>query len=115
MSIKVDLSNLSLDIKNKITKDLNIEIDNRIRVYPFRVKDDHVYLPFNYGTLILKGYPNDLLQYQSSSSYVFVQDLRDYQKEITREAIDYLNKMRCTFLALHTGAGKTFCAIYLAY
>jgi superfamily II DNA or RNA helicase len=120
MSIAVSLEDLDEKEKENITKELTISskadftgYTKGVEIYPYSVEDDIVYIPFYYGTQKFKQYPNDGYEF-SQTNLNFIGTLRDYQIEVVTEAIQNLNKTRCTFLSMATGKGKTLTSIYLA-
>jgi len=119
MSISVPLSDLSEEKKKEILKELTLSskpnfFDGKVNdLYPYEVEDDQVYLPFYYGNQKIGRYPNDALIFPKAP-IKFTGQLREYQREVTIDAIKRLNAVRCVFLTLATGKGKTATSIYLA-
>jgi len=119
MAVCLKLDDLSVEQRLQVTNDLSLktketEYDKEGKdVFPFRVVDDRVYLPFDYANGFLKTYPNDSNKYHRID-VKFNIPLRETQVPVVKEAIEALNKRRRVFLALHTGFGKTMTAIYIS-
>lgn len=123
MSIEIHIDSVPIDVREQITKDLQVEIEGSSFVhnaqsrfiYPIDVGEDYAYIPFAYGRNCKGGpfkrperdnYPN------ISSKFNGI--LRPDQKEITKEAISHLNKYGSTLLACYPGIGKTAMSIYIS-
>lgn len=83
-----------------------------IDIYPYDVVDNIAYIPFYYGNQKLRKYPNDSIVF-SKKERKFTGVLREYQKEVVQDAVKRLNAVRCVFLSMATGKGKTLTTIFL--
>ena len=122
MSIKVNISKLSLEQRDQINEELVLEIEknnyNKFakteHIYAFTLNDDnHVCIPFAYGAEKLD------LKRKSRESFTqlnvqFDGVLRDQQKSVLEEGMTALSKKGFTMLSLPTGFGKTFLSIKLS-
>jgi superfamily II DNA or RNA helicase len=121
MAISIILKDLSEQVKREITKELIVNssgdifgFSKSLEIYPFDIVDEkEVYLPFYYGNQKLKKYPNDEKKF-TQRNLTFTGILRDYQKEVVQETIKRFNLVRCYFIAMATGKGKTLTSIFLA-
>lgn len=123
MSRKVLIESLSDEVKEQITKDLEIKLEASTFVYnaqakflyPLDITDDYVYIPFAYGRTCLGGpFKCPPRTFFPITNVNFTGELRPLQKEITSEAIEHLNKFGSTIISAYCGVGKTFCSIYLS-
>ncbi len=118
MSIKVNIDSISDDKRIKIDKELTIKIENKSNfipdktIIPYDIIDENIYLPFAYAN------ENDFLRPNRknfpSMNVKFEGKLRDEQKIVKKDAIEYLNKTGSIIISLYTGAGKTITSINLA-
>jgi superfamily II DNA or RNA helicase len=120
MSLKLDVSTISEEDKQKITSELvfskketQYNKGNIQMVYPYEIINHDIYLPFYYAVKILKKerLPRE---YYSSMTAKFTSNLRPLQQEVKDEALKSLNKNGTCLLSLYCGAGKTILSIYLA-
>jgi superfamily II DNA or RNA helicase len=119
MSLKINIENISNKNREKINDELKIVIpsESNIRpdkiIQPYDLIGDHVYVPFSYGANELKISRPDRKNFPAMN-LKFKGELRDEQKIVKKEALDYLTKTGCVILSLYTGAGKTALSINLA-
>ncbi len=120
MSVRVDLSELSLEEKKQYSDDLTVVskpdfmgYGKAVELYPFLVEGEDLYVPFYYGNQKLKKYPNDTTKFPKTE-LKWNGNLREYQQKVVDEAVMRLNKVRCVFLAMATGKGKTHTSIYIS-
>jgi superfamily II DNA or RNA helicase len=120
MSVVVNLSSLSLEEKKQYSDDLTVVskpdfmgYGKAVEIYPFIVEEENLFVPFYYGNQKLKKYPNDQKKF-TKQELKWTGNLRDYQQKVIDEAVTRLNKVRCVFLAMATGKGKTHTSIYLS-
>lgn len=123
MSLKIHIDSVPMDVRKQIMKDLQVEIEGSSFVYnaqsrfiyPIDVGEEYAYIPFSYGRTC-KGGPFSRPDRESYSNIKckFDGSLRDHQKEITKEAISYLNKYWSCLLAGYPGIGKTAMSIYIS-
>lgn len=120
MSIVINEKKLTDDLVDKINKDLTIQLENTNGmfksvkyIYPFEKINDNVYLPFTYSVEQL-GFLRPTRKDDSKINVKFEGKLRDEQKIVKKEALEYLNKNGSIILSLNTGAGKTITSINIA-
>jgi superfamily II DNA or RNA helicase len=119
MSIKTNINNISDENIEKINEELKIVIPSNSNIYPDKIiqpydlLNDVLYLPFDFAVNELKlsrperkNFPAMHLKFQG--------ELRDEQKIIKSEAIDYLTKNGSIIISLYTGGGKTAISINMA-
>lgn len=123
MSREILIDSLSDEVREKITKDLQIKIEGSTFVYnsqptyiyPIDVTDDYAYIPFAYGRTCSGGpFPCPERNTYPSTNVKFEGELRPMQKEIKKEAISHLNKYGSTIIAAFPGIGKTSMSIYIS-
>lgn len=118
MSIELNTQNLSNEQINKINKDLPIKIltnsysFNYTHIYPMEIVDDKVYIPFSYAIANNFKFPEK--KSFPLVKYSFQGELRDAQKEVKTEAIDFLNKTGSVIISAYTGFGKSITSLYIA-
>lgn len=118
MSRKLVLSKLNQQERNTISQDLKITVEPTKYaynappkiIYPLIVEDEHVYVPFAYKTEYDRP-SRDTFPIMNTS---FEGELRENQQVVFKEAIKVMNIKGSILLALHTGFGKTICAINMA-
>lgn len=120
MSISVELESIPESTREEIIKELTVSsksdffgYSKGVELYPYTVEENKVFLPFYYGTQKLKKFPGDTKKF-SLRNLTFTGTLRDYQTKVVSECISHLNKVRCSFLSMATGKGKTLTSIFLA-
>jgi superfamily II DNA or RNA helicase len=120
MSICVNLEQIPEELRESIMKELSVSAkggipgyEKDVTIYPYDVSDEKVTLPFYYGCQKLKFFPNDKKKFPIKA-LEFVGQMRPYQLEKITEAIQRLNTVRCCFLSMATGKGKTFTSLYIA-
>ena len=127
MACKLDFSKISEEQRNKMCDDLylKIESDNR---YSFNKNNyqileifeeskqnniDYIHIPFFYGYNVLKFKKPKLKNYPRTN-IKFEGSLRQEQKIVKKESIDYLNKFGCVTISMYTGGGKTATSINIS-
>lgn len=119
MSIITNIDDLPWETRQKIHKDLEIKLENKYApgmakyVYPFEINGDNIILPFSYAarSLRLKRPPRERF---SSMTVEFDGVLREEQKEILRESVNYLSTKGSVIISAYTGFGKSITSIKLA-
>ena len=126
MSIKCKVDNLTLLERNHIVKTLqfnkkeNPRFKNRqlsATIYPYYIDNDNefAYLPFYWAQQNIKcALRPERESFDNNFPSTFTGKLRDMQKEVKKEVINYFNKTGCCWLSIYTGAGKTFTSINIA-
>lgn len=113
MSVRVPLSDLDDENRAKICNELQIELPKtRQWVYPYHLEDDTVFIPYHYG--IRQGYKVPSRSSFPSADIEFSGSLREYQREVKRDALRELNAKHSCVLSLHVGWGKSIFAVYMA-
>ena len=117
MSIKIDIDTLSNDDRDKINEDLQIRLPGTAGVakmfYPYQIVNEDIYIPFSYGTNKMKLKRRERKEFPKMNVQ-FTGLLRDEQKEVKEEAINFLNKTGCVIISIGTGMGKTIISINMA-
>lgn len=108
MSIKINIEELSWEIRQKLSKELEIKLVTKFNtkhIYPFAIENDDIILPFAYATrgLHLKRPIRDMYP---SSSVEFLGIPREEQKEVINEALGFLNKTGSVMISGYPGFGK---------
>lgn len=125
MSISIEIDSMTDDQRESIHKDLEIKIEastyafgaKATYLYPYEIRTDKnrkdiVLLPFAYA--ISQGFLRPSREsFPSLKSTKFTAVLRQNQKEVRDEALQYLKK-GSTLISCYTGFGKTLMSIYLA-
>lgn len=116
LKIKIDkfndnLSKINEDLIIKIPSNSNFIMDKEVMLYDYDEK--YIYIPFSYGVSnfnierpLRKDFP--------SMNVKFDGELRDEQKIVKNEAINYLTKTGCVILSCNVGFGKTALAINIS-
>ena len=117
MSRKLNLSNLNISQRQKLSQELTITVlptkysKQMTYIHPFDVDDqNNIYVPFAYDTKIQRPQRKNL----SVMDVKFEGKLREIQEEVYSQCIRQLNKRGSSLLALYTGFGKTAMAIYIS-
>lgn len=114
MSLKIPLSNLTNEDREKIERDLvvkpketkyNMYNRDEKTIYPYSVFEDAAYLPFSYAHNILGFERPDKLNYPKANIN-FTGTLRQVQEEIKNEAVKSLNEKGSCLISLEAGCGK---------
>jgi superfamily II DNA or RNA helicase len=119
MSLKLNISNLTSEVKAKINKELKFHVQTgrnkeiRQTIIPYHIPDDqnHIYVPLYYAIEAGIGVPSDTYM---SGEMEFKGTLRDYQRATKRDVIDRLNEYGACLLSLPVGWGKTIFSIYIS-
>jgi superfamily II DNA or RNA helicase len=128
MSLKINLNNLSIPIRQKIDKELKFKVGeqnkftvkkfgNRQSSYitPYHIDDnDDLYLPFYYSLNNVPQIKRKERSEYNPISVTFTKELRQGQKEVKNDIITKLNKNGSCVLSFYPGFGKTSLSIYLA-
>lgn len=114
MSIITLLDDLTKTQRIRILNELQVEIPKTKQwVFPYLIEEPYISIPFDYALSL--GFTPKLRDEYPSTSFTFLGKLRDYQKEVKKEALQQL-KSKCTaLLSLHVGWGKSVFALYLAH
>jgi superfamily II DNA or RNA helicase len=119
MSILVPIDSLNYDQKYKVDNDLEIriEIENprmaSRTIYPYDIIENDVIIPFGFACSEL-SLPRRSRDSFSTFQLLFTGSLRDEQKEIKRETIQFLNKTGSAIISAYPGFGKTCTSINIA-
>lgn len=121
MSCKVDIENLSDEVRERIENELEIELEESKYgrgmgpkiIQPYDLVGNDVYLPFAYGHRILQLPVPERSSFPSISIESTVKP-REAQQILIEEARTELSKRKSVIISAHTGFGKTFCARELA-
>lgn len=114
------VSDFETDVLHNISNDLEIEIKDTKSyikstskyIYPYDILISELWIPFAYGTKYgIKATSKKLLK---KSLSIFNGKLRDYQINIKKEAVTYLNSSGSCIISAMAGCGKTCMAIYIA-
>lgn len=124
MSVKIPLSKLSIQKREKIISDLTTKnedtkygVGTKIEAFKVIIEGDmkYVCVPFSYAyqhpsisfNIRNEGHPK-------ANNYTFDIPLNSVQEEVKDEIYDVLNRTRSILISLYTGAGKSLLAIFLA-
>ena len=114
MSLTYPISKIAEPDRLKISNELYFEkLKTHETIYGYDIQDDKLYLPFNYA-LQWPWIKRPLRKKFPPSNMKFQGHLRPLQKQVASETLGLLNKTSSCILALYTGGGKTFTAVYLA-
>jgi superfamily II DNA or RNA helicase len=83
-------------------------------IRPFKMEEDKIYLPFRWALDNIPNAKRPKRQELDSIDCTFTTQLRNVQKEIKDDCINFINKKGCVLISLYPGAGKTCLSIYLA-
>ncbi len=132
MSIALESKDVSLEIEDKILKEVFVKkieggtsfAFNKFSkqkpkeklIQPIRLNDDKtkVFVPFDWTLQNIANTKRPLREKFSQINVKFNTTLREGQKQVKEEAISALNKRGSILLALYPGFGKTSMSIYLA-
>lgn len=115
MSIKIHIDSVPIKIREKMIEDLEIEIEgssyvynSRPRyIYPAEVGDEYAYIPFSYAGYCEGGpFPRPERKSFSNKKIIFNGKLREHQRDVTNEALKYLNKKGSVIISAFPGFGK---------
>ena len=120
MSVSVNIDSMSQEQREKIHTDLTIKIEpsaygfgaKATYIHPYNVVGDNALIPFAYA--VKEGFDRpsrDSLPSLISTNFTAM--LREYQKEVRDEAIQYL-KNGSVLISAYCGFGKTLLSIYIA-
>lgn len=125
MSIVSNIKLLNDSQKGNILVDLEIENVKKQKgsmkpaggqlIYPYHIDENtgKIILPYFYAKNVL-ALPCPQRKDFEEVKLEFTGELREYQNEVKKRAIQLLNSQGCCLLALHVGWGKSIFAIYLA-
>lgn len=124
MSIKVSIDNLSYEQKYKVDNELEIKIENSNKfgpsisrsIYPYDIiNEDEIIIPFSFASSQLQLNRPKRDSFPSfSQQLVFGGFLREEQKEIKKEALQFLNSTGSVIISAYPGFGKTCTSINMA-
>lgn len=122
MSILVSVPTLQPEVLAKIDQDLNLTISSKVSGYgqkstqtyiqAYRVQSSLVFLPFAYA--VQQGFV-PMVHRPLAQPFRFTGTLRDEQKIVRNEVLEYLNQQRSVIISTHVGFGKSILAVYFAY
>jgi superfamily II DNA or RNA helicase len=116
MSVFVDLSKCSQELRERMDSELNLVIPinpkQSMSLQPYRIQESFVYIPFAYGVQL--GF-EPLAHSSLSQSVVFTGKLREEQKVVRDQVLQVLNQTRSVIVSTHVGFGKSILATYFAY
>jgi superfamily II DNA or RNA helicase len=118
MSLIININELSQETREKIKKDLEIKLENKFVVgqaryiYPYSLEGNNLRLPFSYSVLL--KIPRPVRENCQCISVDFIGNLREEQKLVRKESLQYLSKTGSILISCYCGFGKTFLAINLA-
>ena len=112
MSRKVELESLSDELREKLSKELEITIEppkfNKFaraeKIYPLDVTDTHVYVPFSYGRN--NKFPRPPTINFPKIKTKFNGALRPNQVQVHKEIVSNLNKYGTALVSAYPGFGK---------
>jgi superfamily II DNA or RNA helicase len=118
MSIIIEIDKLPYEVREQISKDLELKIENKFGVgapryiYPYTVSDNTIKIPFAYavGNLKLGRLPRT---HFTARNVIFNGVLRPEQQIVRKEAISRLSSKGSIIISCYTGFGKTALAIEL--
>ena len=117
MSLKICIEDIDNITRDKINNDLIIRKFDKMgltkTLYIYDIINENIYLPFAYSINELKLERKARKEYTCMNTK-FAATLRDAQKIIKEESINYLNKTGSVIISCYTGFGKSICAINLA-
>ena len=120
MSCKLNIRNLKDEHREIIDTELNIRIEpgkyggGMVKyLTPYQVISNDIYLPFSFAYKILQISRPKRSNF-SKMEIKFEAELRDYQKEVKKEAIELLNKNGSALISMGCGMGKTITSINIA-
>ena len=111
MSLILNIEELSNEERDKINNDMTIKIENKMSFIPPKIiyipeiLNDNIYLPFAYSLNILNKKRKLRKEFPEINS-PFTGSLRDEQKIVKKEALEYLNKTGSVIISAYTGFGK---------
>jgi superfamily II DNA or RNA helicase len=119
MSLITDLENISSELRDALTTDLELKIENKFGagapryIYPYTIEGNCIRVPMAYGvsTIKISRRPRDDF---SSRKLSFLGSLRPEQVVVRGEALKSLSKTGSVIISCYTGFGKTALAIELA-
>ena len=127
MAVRISLDKITNEHKKIITKQLylqpkktnfaankfcNVEKDP-VLFYWVDKPNNEIILPYTFANILFQTHINSTLSFPSGS-FNFMGQLREEQKTPMKKALEQLNNLGTTTLALPTGFGKSLCSIYLA-
>jgi hypothetical protein len=118
MSRQIVIDSLSIEMRDKVSKDLQIRQEpsryaygaQPTFIYPLEVVNDTAYVPFAYN----RKFPRPPRETFPRARYRFEGRLRTEQKAVKSEAVSHLNKYGSTIIAAFPGFGKTCTSINIA-
>ena len=118
MSIITEIDNLEYEVREKLSKDLELKIENKFAmgapkyIYPYTVSENNIKIPFAYATTTLK-LPRLPRNHFSTRKLKFTGSLRPEQQIVRKESLTRLSSKGSVIISCYTGIGKTALAIEL--
>ena len=119
MSLITNVNTLEQDSKEKISKDLEIKIQDKFGmgqpryIYPYIIETDNIKLPFAYAVQAIK-LPRPTREQFPQIELAFEATLREEQQVVRKEALKILSGKGSVIISAFCGFGKTVLAINLA-
>ena len=119
MSLITNVNTLEQDSKEKISKDLEIKIEDKFGmgqpryIYPYIIETDNIKLPFAYAVQAIK-LPRPTREQFPQIELAFEATLREEQQVVRKEALKILSSKGSVIISAFCGFGKTVLAINLA-
>lgn len=119
MSVIINLETLPYEIREKISKELELKIQNKFNpgqvkyLHPFCIEGDDIKLPFAYAVQIL-NLTRPIRDFFPQSQVIFNTTLREEQIVVEKEALTRLSAKGSVMISCATGFGKTAMSIKLS-
>lgn len=118
MSLTININKLTFETREKITKDLEIKLENKYGIgqpryiYPYSLNGNELKLPFAYAISLKVERPKreDFPQ----MNIEFTGELRDEQKIVRKEALKLLSSTGSVLISANCAFGKTCLSINLS-
>jgi len=111
MSLITNVNTLEQDSKEKISKDLEIKIEDKFGmgqpryIYPYIIETDNIKLPFAYAVQAIK-LPRPTREQFPQIELAFEGTLRDEQQVVRKEALKILSSKGSVIISAFCGFGK---------
>ena len=131
MSLTFSITKLSMATREKIAKELEIDINEDATpkkffiskfskkpkkfMYPYYITGDKISLPMAWALCNVEGAARPIRKEFSQTSYAYRATLRPEQKIIKKEALLHLNKRGTVVISAYPGFGKTVTSISMAH
>ena len=119
MSLIINLETLSYETREKISKELELRLENKFGpskvkyIYPFTIENNNIKLPFAYAVQLLHCKRPERTLF-ASSQVSFDGNLREEQIVVEKEAVTRLSSKGSVMISCGTGFGKTAMSIKLS-